>query len=451
MEDSPNAFYTLERLLRDSSDAGTALQAVGKSHHRMSESGAGMAKAQRALSETLNTGSFCKGTGDADAVCAALLEVSSLQESLYAGLARKGPDNCDVGKTLSRRSRTVAEKRRVYEGAQSKYLAAQSRACTLSAKEDGERLRAADEDAESHRRDAEMRRIDLKHELEKTTLAYRTEHATLLAATVETHLPFFRAAVAALERAAPSLSALQDALAASRAELLAEQRAERERATRTHDGDVPRSRSTPGRRSSFNNVWTRSPAGGWGSAADGRVGEAGVGAEAGGGGRGSSAAAAPPPSPSPEGGREQTPEQQPEVGLEGGRRREGLLYAHGGGGWARCWMVSDGDSAMWWLAADHSRRGMHGAPLGGAIDVAGPPKRTMPLQLCTVKVGAGAAEQEGGSKAPHSRFVFSLVSAKGVGLFQATTERSAAAWVATLRAGILHSLEGGASCHGATC
>ena len=225
MDESPNAFYTLERLLSDSGDTGAAFQTVGKSHHRMSESGAGLAKAHRALSETLNAGSFSKGVGDAGAVCAALLELSSLQEALYAGLARKGPDGCNAGKALSK---TVAEKRRLYEGAQSKYLAAQSRACTLSAKEDGERLRAADEDAESLRRVAEMRRLELKHELERTTLSYRSEHATLLAATVQSHLPFFQAAVALLERAAPSLSALQDSLAASKAELLADQRAEYE-------------------------------------------------------------------------------------------------------------------------------------------------------------------------------------------------------------------------------
>ena len=100
--------------------------------------------------------------------------------------------------------------------------------------------------------------------------------------------------------------------------------------------------------------------------------------------------------------------------------KEGFIFKqHGTGLWGRCWTVVDRDSVKWWAAK--------GA--GGGIDWTAP-KRTLPLQLCTVK----EPPFEKDVRCDRSRFVFALVSAENGGggskpkLFQAHSEADMLAW-----------------------
>ena len=90
-------------------------------------------------------------------------------------------------------------------------------------------------------------------------------------------------------------------------------------------------------------------------------------------------------------------------------------------GWSRCWTVSDGVNVMWWSE-------------GQAL--AGPPKRSMPLQLCTVKELHPKSKELG----ERNRFCFALVSAQATAVFQASSAAEYAEWIDTLRAGILNGL-----------
>ena len=175
MLESPLAHASLERLSGGSKEARTAYQAMAKSHHKLVESSVASAKAQTALATALNAAPFCKGGDAAGTVCAAMLEVAAVQESIYAcaPLCRLEQQ----GKALERSN---VETRRLFQDAQSKYLAAQSRACSMAAKDDAERLRAADAEAEACRHSAEMRRLEHRQELECGMLAYRQESRAAL-------------------------------------------------------------------------------------------------------------------------------------------------------------------------------------------------------------------------------------------------------------------------------
>jgi len=125
--------------------------------------------------------------------------------------------------------------------------------------------------------------------------------------------------------------------------------------------------------------------------------------------------------------------------------KEGFLFKqHGTGLWGRCWAVADGMTVKWWTAKE--RTGGLGAMFdgGGGIDWAGPPKRIVPLNLCTLREAKDLAPKE----CERGRFCFALVTAEGKGdakpkLFQANSEAEYSQWLAVLKAGFKSAALGG--------
>ena len=90
MQESPIAYASLETLESSHTSTAAAFQALAKSHQRLSEGGMALAKAQAGFAAALNAAAFSKGP--LAEVCEILLEMSSLQEALYASLVTAGKE-----------------------------------------------------------------------------------------------------------------------------------------------------------------------------------------------------------------------------------------------------------------------------------------------------------------------------------------------------------------------
>lgn len=125
--------------------------------------------------------------------------------------------------------------------------------------------------------------------------------------------------------------------------------------------------------------------------------------------------------------------------------KEGFLFKqHGTGLWGRCWAVADGKTVKWWTAKERTGGMSNMFDGGGGIDWAGPPKRIVPLNLCTLRESKDLTPKE----CDRGRFCFALVTAEGKGdakpkLFQANSEAEYTQWLEVLKAGFKSAALGG--------